>query len=323
MQEKPRSSLSFTERLKRWYQGRQDDAQVIDYVVETVEPKMKHVRGYRQILREPLDLCLQHCKSMIPQIPGPICLERSNYYADPLISAAFVGSEKIEDLLADPEARIAQQEQATADCVCFALLSMTRTETTTFGPQRQGEMIISDAAMRAVTFTDHKIVSLATTLEASRNKLEQLSLEIIVEAIARELVAQRSHLTDLRQQSRSLQAMSRMFGGGGRSRSAIGQSLEEQEKLAKVQHLLKENESELVAVREKTETPEDWLKILAANLAAPEFFLRVQPVSLRLDWKNVIVSHPDEQAHTISLAQFSLTDELQRDAVLISYEQKS
>ena len=318
MQEKPSSSLSFTERVKKWYQDRQDDAQVIDYVVETVEPKIKDVRGYRQRLREPLEFCLQYCKAMISQIPGPICLDRSNYYAEPLINAAFVGSEKIEDLLASPEARISEEDSAGS--ACFALLSMTRTETTTFGPQKQGEMIISDAAMRAVTFTDHKIVGLATTLEASRIELEQMSLEIIVEAIARELAAQRSHLTDLRQQSQSLHAMSRMFGGSGQSRSAIGQSLEEQEKLVKVQHLMEENENELAAVREKTETPKDWLEILAGNLAAPEKILHMQPVSLRLDWKNVITSNPDEKAHTITLAQFSLTEELQRDAVIIRYE---
>ena len=102
MQEKPRSSLSFAERLKKWYRDRQDDAQVIDYVVETVEPKIKDVRGYRQSLRQPLELCLQYCKTMITQIPGPIYLKPPNYYADPLINAAFVGSEKIEDLLARP-----------------------------------------------------------------------------------------------------------------------------------------------------------------------------------------------------------------------------
>jgi hypothetical protein len=318
MQEKPGSSLSFAERLKKWYQDRQDDAQVIDYVVETVEPKIKDVRGYRQSLRQPLELCLQYCKTMITQIPGPIHLKPPNYYADPLINAAFVGSEKIEDLLASPEARIPEQDPAGS--ACFALLSMTRKETTTFGPQRQGEMIISDAAMRAVTFTDHKIVGLAATLEASRIKLEQLSLEVIVEAIARDLAAQRSHLSDLRQQSQSLHAMSRMFGGSGQNRSALGQSLEEQEKLVKVQHLMEENENELAAVRERTETPKDWLEILAGNLAAPEKILHMQPVSLRLDWKNVITSNPDEDAHTVTLAQFSLTEELQRDAVIIRYE---
>ncbi len=320
MQEKPRSALSFTERLKKWYQDRQDNAQLIDYIVETVEPRIKHVRGYRKSLQEPLERCLQHCTSMIIQIPGPIHLESSNYYADPLISAAFVGSEKIEELLARPEARIADEAPAGSDG--FVLLTMIRTETTTFGPQKHGEMIISDAAMRAVTFSDHKIVGLTTTLEASRQKMERMSLEIIVEAAARDLAAQRSNLTDLRQQSRSLQAMSRMFGGG-RSRGGVGQSLEEQEKLARVQDLLAENESELAAVREKTETPEDWLKIVAGSLAAPEKIMHVQPVSLRLDWKNVIVDHAEEQAHTISLAQFSLADELQRDAVILSYGQKS
>jgi hypothetical protein len=317
MDEKPRPFLSIPERLTNWYRNRQAEIELVEDVVEIVEPKLRNVRGYRQQLRSPLQICQQHCKAMVAQLPGPIHLKRADYYADPIIKAAFVGSEKIEDLLASPEANVPVQNP-TAER--FALLTMTRTEKKIFGPKRQGAMIVADAAMQTVTFTDHKIVGLATTLESSRNKLARLSMEVVAEAAARELAARKSHLADLRRQREKLQAMSRMFGGGSRARSVFGAyNLEEQEKLQKVRALLEETEKELAAVREGVEEPKDWLVILANYLAAPEKIMHGKIISLRLDWKNVLTSDPEEQANTITLAQLSLTDELQRDAVLVSY----
>lgn len=320
MDEKPRSSLSIPERLTSWYRNRQAEIELVEDVVEIVEPKLRNVRGYRQQLRKPLQICHQHCKEMVEQLPGPIHLKRADYYADPIIKAAFVGSVKIEDLLASPDTNEPLEKPSGSER--FALLTMTRTEKKIFGPKKQGAMIVADAAMQTVTFTEHKIVGLATTLESSRNKLAKLSLEVIAEAAARELAARKSHLADLRQQREKLQAMSRMFGGGSRTRSVFGHyNPEEQEKLQKVRDLLEETEKELAVVREGVEDPKDWLVILENYLTAPDKILNVKIISLRLDWKNVLTSDPEEQANTITLAQLALTDEMQRDAVLVSYIQ--
>ncbi len=320
MQQKPVSSPSISDRLTKWYRDRQTDKQLIEYVVETVEPKIRTVSGYRKRLRIPLQICLQHCKSMVAQIPGPIHLKRSNYYIDSLIKAAFVGSTKIEDLLASPEAQMPQLKPS--DAQQFALLTMTSTEKTIFGPKKQGDMIVGDAAMQTITFTDHKIVGLGATLESSRNELEKLSLEVIAEAAARQLAARKSHLAELRHQHESLRAMSRMFGGGSRARSVFGvYNLEEQEKLKKIEQLLKETEMELAAVSKEIEAPKDRLVMLEGFLSAPEKILNMHLVSFRLDWKNVVTSDAEE-AKAFTLAHFSLTDELQREGVLIAYGQQ-
>lgn len=321
MQKKPLSSPSISERLTKWYRDRRAETQLIEYLVETVEPKIRTVSGYRRRLRIPLQICLQHCKAMVVQLPGPIHLKRSNYYSDPLIKAAFVGSTKLEDLLASPEAQMPQHNPSGPEQ--FALLTMTSTEKTIFGPQKQGEMIVGDAPMRTVTFTDHKIVGLGATLESSRDELEKLSLEVIAEAVARQLAARKSHLAELRQQHESLRAMSRMFGGGSRARSVFGvYNMEEQEKLRKIEHLQQETELELAVVSKEIEAPKDRLVILENCLSAPEKILAMRLVSLRLDWKNVVTSDAAEEAQAFTLAHFSLTDELQREGVLIAYEQR-
>ena len=92
-------SESILVSIKKWFQNRHPDREFIEAIVETVEPKIKGVHGYQKRLLGPLQVCQNHCKKVVAGIPGPIYLKHSDYYADPLIKAAFAGSEKIENLL--------------------------------------------------------------------------------------------------------------------------------------------------------------------------------------------------------------------------------
>lgn len=314
-----RSMLS---RLGGRFHVNQPENELIDYLVTTVEPKLKQVRGYRKRLQEPLQVCREHCKAMVAQIPGPIYLKRSAYYDDPVIKAAFAGSDRIEDLLDRVEKTTSQTALTGADRV--ALLTMTSTERTIFGSKRHGNMLIADAAMRSITFTDHNMVGLATTLADSREALEKFCLEIIVEAAARELSEIRTRLVDLRQRKEWLRAMNKMFGGGngvGMGCIFVPFDPEKQKKQQKLEQMLVETENEISAASSESETPENWLTIVENFLSRPEDIVSLRLVSLRLNWCNVLTEDPDEQANTITFATFTLADEMQREGVLVAYEQ--
>jgi len=45
----------------------------------------------------------------------------------------------------------------------------------------------------------------------------------------------------------------------------------------------------------------------------------MQRISLRLNWKNVLTDDPNEKAETITFATFTLSDEMQREGVLVEY----
>lgn len=82
-----------------WFHNKNPEYERIDSVVDTVEPKLKLAKDYRKRLRGPLEICREHCKAMIAELPGPISLKLSGYGEDPVIKAAFLGSERIENLL--------------------------------------------------------------------------------------------------------------------------------------------------------------------------------------------------------------------------------
>jgi hypothetical protein len=300
------------QEIKQWLHERHLENEVLDHLVEMVDPQMKKVRGHRNMLREPLNICKQYGENLAATIAGPILADREKWSASPQLKALFAGSDNPEQLLA--------AEQG-AEPAGYLLLTMTRTERTIFGRKKRGEMVIGDAKMQSVTFTDHKVFPLGTTEAEARAALEQLSIETIILAASRKMVAVLAELSDLHQQQSNLKAMSKMFGGSSRGHNVFGvQPMEQKEKLEKVTALLEETEQDLELYRSKLETPEQRLESLAEYLSRPEKILTSEPFSLILDWRNVIIDEQEGKAVTLALTRFSLPDEMQRDGVLVGFE---
>lgn len=297
----------------------QTEDELVEYFVRTIEPKLKEVRGYQKILQDPLQLCREHCRTMIDEIPGPIYIKRKSRNDDPFINAAFAQPERIGELLV--QADLSTASSALAGDKRVALLTMVSNEKTIFGRKQQGDMIVGDAAMRTITFTDHNIVGLGSDLEASKNALERLSLEIIAEAVARELSEIRTKLVDLQERRERLRAMNKMFGGSyGKGSVLVPYNPEKEEKQKKLSQMLAETESEIATASDHAETPKDWLVIIEKLLSKPEDILSMHLVNLRLDWRNILTEDPQEKANTVTFASFILADEMQREGVLVAYD---
>lgn len=316
--DKKRVFHSLLTRLGNLLSRGQSEDELAEYFVNTIEPKLKQVRGYQKILQRPLQVCREHCRAMIAEIPGPIQVKRSGHNDDPFIKAAFAQPERLGELLS--QADLSSTSSKLSGSKRVALLTMVSTERTIFGRKKQGDMIVGDAAMRTINFTDHNIVGLASNLEASVVALEKLSLEIIAEAAARELSEIRTKLVDLQERRERLRAMNKMFGGSdGVGGVIVPYDPEKQEKQKKLDQMLAQTESEIASASDKVETPNDWLTIVANFLSKPEDILNMHLVTLRLDWRNVLTDDPQEKANSITFASFILADEMQREGVLVEY----
>jgi hypothetical protein len=65
--------------------------------------------------------------------------------------------------------------------------------------------------------------------------------------------------------------------------------------------------------------PDDSLKYLIRVLQTAADLLTVDHRTFRLDWKNVVVDDSDETGKDTILAKFSLSDELTRYAVFVTF----
>ena len=314
----PASPLSFISRLRQWHRHRQSQRELTRKVVDNIDPRLRWVRGYRKRLRLPLQICRHHCRKIVEELPGPVDLDSPGYRAHPLIKAAFTGKEEIEPLIIKAEHEI--DNSGNHGNRRIALLSMVHSYKEIFGRKHNGTMQLAEERMTAVTFTDHKIVGLATSLQASREKIEQVIFDLIIEGVSHELALEIDDLEELKQRRDKLQTMWRIFGGSRHFDEKEDQyPLQERDKLVKINTLLKETERELSESLQVTGTPEDKLNFIEKYLSSPWKFFEVERLILRLDWRNVISEDQDIEANTMTLARCSLGKEFARDAVLIRY----
>ena len=306
-------------RLRQWYLNYRAQRELTEHVVEKIDPQLRWVRGYRKRLRLPLQTCRDHCRKIVEGLPGPIELEPPGYDAHPLIKAAFRGAGKIEPLLRQAEFEIDNSEQQGTRRI--ALLSMIHSGKEMFGRKQNGAMQLGEERLVAITFADHKIVGLATSLEVSREKLEKVVFELIIEAASHELALRRDDVKELKERREKLQAMWRIFGGSSRFEEAEEpHSSKERQKLVKIHALLEETERELSESLRGTESPGDKINYVESHLSSPWTIFEAERLTFRLDWRNVVTEDPDHQASTVHLARCSLGKEFARDAVLITYD---
>ena len=312
---------SLRNRIEGLIRSSDPDHERVDAAVNIIEPQLKLAKNYQTRLREPLKICRAHCRSLVEEIPGPIKLRRNGNRSDPFIRAAFPRAEQLEELLS--RADLTRPSAALSGTRRVALLTMSSKERTIFGTKRMGDMMVGDAAMRAVTFTDHTIVGLSPNLADSREALEQYTFDILVEAAARHLSEIRTRLVDLNQRQQWLRTMGKMFGEETRADMGcmfVPYDPEKSRKRREIQHLLAETEDEIASARHGSETPEDWLRIVEQFLLTPENILNMRLMSLRLNWKNVLTDDPSEKADIITFATFTVADEMQREGVLVEYQ---
>jgi len=309
------------ERLRQDRQHRQTLLATVESVVEIADPKIRLARRYRQTLLAPVETATSYCRQLVQALPGPVRLDPQSYHGDPLVKALFPTLEEMETILR--QARNTEPPGSGEEV--FGLLTMGKKEKTIYGHQQQGELLVRDVAMQAVTFVDHRVVALAADLEATRERLQQRALEILATVAMENIATLRASLAELRERRERLAAMLRILGGKRRTFELFPQGEQgSSEKIGEVQTLLKTTDIEIETARQGLETPEEVLDHLHRILIKPAETMTIQEYSLVLNWMNVIVSAngQQEEGHVISLAELMLKQELQRWAMLVCFDRR-
>lgn len=303
--------------LRKDRQRKQDLVGTIEEIVEIADPKIRLARRYRMSLLSPVEKAVAHCSLMAKSIPGPVRLHQKTYYDNPLVKALFRSVEEMETLL-----RQARKTAGLGDGEeLFALLTMTKLETVVYGHKQQGEMILADVPMKAVTFVEHRLVAPSPDLSATMTMLVQRSLQILAGAALEKIASLRANLAELRERRARLSSMQRILRGKRQTFEVFAQPEQENvEKLRELETLLSDTERDIEKAREAIETPEHALGYLQEILASPAGTLSLHEQSLKLNWMNVLVQGNEEPFHRIDLAELALNEELRRSAVLVSFD---
>jgi hypothetical protein len=292
----------------------------VEEIVDIADTKIRLARSYRKTLLPSVVTASTYCQHIVQSIPGPVRLHPSTYHDNPLVKAIFPSADELETTLR--QAR--NTEIPSGGQELFALLTMSKNEKTIYSHQQQGELLVRDVAMQAVNFVEHRVVAPSTDLQTTKDLLEQRALEVLATVAMERISTLRGNLAELRERRERLAAMHRILGGKRRTVELFAQPDQtDTEKINELRKMLKTTEEEIELSRKEMETPEDALGYLQRIMEAPADSLVLREQLLRLNWMNVIVEDGSQgEVNEITLAELIMNQELQRSAVLVSFDRQ-
>jgi hypothetical protein len=292
----------------------------IEEVVDIADPAIRRASRYRKKLCSPVQTAQDYCSSMIESVPGPVRLDRNNYFNDPRVKALFASPEQMEELLRySPEINILRKNGYSGEAV--ALLTMTKHEKTVLGHQKMGELIMRDVAQQTVDFTDHSIIAPSANVGSAKVGIVKRGVEVLATVAMERITNLRTTISELRQKRDYLSGVIKIKRG--RSRIQTSFSLPDPiltEEVKKAKDTLASVEDELQEALKDLSYPEDSLRYLIEIIQDPSRLVAVDSHSIFLNWMNVLVDkQSDIKGNEIVLAEFTLMEDIKRYGVFVVF----
>src|SRR5512134_2658136 len=134
--------------------------EVIELIVETIDPRLRLVPGYQDKLGASVRRTVAYLRSLVPDPPPPIELSKNAWAADPRVNAFFAAAADVPLVMGrSKELRAYFDDPANAGTrEAVALLAMEMREQNVLGVAMEGGLLKHDVAQTTVNFADHRIV---------------------------------------------------------------------------------------------------------------------------------------------------------------------
>ena len=289
----------------------------IEQVVDASEPRIRLVGNYPEKLADAVETALHHSESVLRQLPAAITLSGYAWARDPQVNAFFATAADVRVALSE-DARIRTFFAENAGPECFALLLMVKRESETFGTVLEGEMLVREVRQIQISFSQHRLFFPAASEAELRLELKQRMLVFLATRAQERINELRTGRGALEEQRRQLQAQLRAWRMQGCGLHPLLSSADaDEQRLAELEQRLIRTEEDLAAARKQLGTLDDYLKQVLLVLSQPEIYLRVQPLSLRLNRLGIrLGADSPEPGETLSLIELASLEE-QRIGTLV------
>lgn len=304
--------------------GRRETArvsEVLERVVEGVDPTIRFVPGYQKKLHDAIAASLDYTEQLVAEIPGAIGVSRRTFVADPYVNAFFVNVKDLQTVFShSSEIREFMDDYRSGEFPdCYALLCMHKSEKTILGVELEGDVLRHDVRQTAVSFSDHRIYSPATTEAETRQGLKHCFFEGLGSNALGRIMSMKLANHRLQQERQVLNARLRRLhqqtgdAGEHTPTDAIlaGEMEEISEKLSKVEQALLN--SRLVA-------PEESLNQVNAVFKRPDEFIQVRKTALKLNKMGIKIDDQSSQpCNRIQLTEVVIGEEAPRVVTLAKF----
>lgn len=294
--------------------------EAIELAVDASEPRIRLVGNYADKLLDAVETALQHAQGILRQLPPALVLNPQAWAKDPQVNAFFATAADVRTMLGESTA-IHNFFAENGSSECFALMLMLKRETETFGPTLSGEVIVRDVRRIQVSFSKHRLFFPATSEAWLRQELQQRILVFLATKALERINELRTTRSELEEQRRQLQAQLRAYRGhAGGLRPLL--STDDAGRIANLEQRLLDTETALVTARKPLETLDGYLEQIRLVLSAPEQYLQLRPLTLRLNRLGIKLSaDAPELGETLALIEWDSLGE-QRIGTLVRFAAK-
>ena len=292
----------------------------IEQAVDASEPRIRLVGNYAEKLVDAVEAALNYSGRVLQQLLPAVLLDAHAWSQDPQVNAFFATVDDLRATLGDDPA-IRAFFADSGHSQCFALMLMLKRETETFGTVLRGDVLVRDVRQLQVSFSRHRLFFPAVSEARLREELKQRMLVFLATRALERINELRDQRSMLEEQRRRLQAQLRALRSHAQGLQPLLSPAEASvRRPAALEQRLVQVEEDLVAVRKRLGTLDDYLEQVRQVLSQPEVYLQVRPLTLRLTRLGVKLS-PDspEPGETLALIEFDSMGE-QRIGALVRFE---
>lgn len=287
--------------------------ELIEGVVDAVEPKVRMESRYRQKLSPCIAKSIAHLRAIGREGLEPVLLARAAWSDDPRVNAFFATADDVPRFLGRAkELRAFFDSPANAGCQeAFALLAMKKEERQVFGAELHGDAVRHDVAQTTVSFSGHRLLAPAATLAAARLETGKRILLRLAQVALSRIVELDLKATELQQHKAYLGARLRVLN---LARDGMEGIVDDPAKIAgeikAVEKQLKGTVDQYIDTKGSLATLDGYLKRIDEVFSNPEKHLALSRMPLRISRMGVKIEDDSVPASALNLVELAIGEKL-------------
>lgn len=279
----------------------------IEAVIDTVDPRLRTVSGYRKKLAPGATATIEHLRALAGDLPQPLELSRANWGSDPLLNALFATADDVQAALGrSPELRAWFEANAAADDA-YALMGMLKIERNVFAPALVDGQLRQDVAQTTVSFTRHKLFAPAADFATCKREVGVLIFKRLAAIALEHITALGERATELEQRKAMLNARLRLLTLKSEGIEQLTSSSDDKAEIERIERELKTTAEEVLDTKTQLATLATRLDQVDAVFSAPADNVNIAHVELNVNKMGYKLApdSPELGAH-LKLAEMSL-----------------
>ncbi|WP_455209296.1 hypothetical protein [Kaarinaea lacus] len=299
--------------------GADDVEQMLEHVVDVVDPRIRVIGRYAQKLTQPLSHTWDYLNDLANDIPGGMTFSRAAFSSDPRMKLLFESQGVLSQLL-DTVIPLIQDHGDTADSThkdVYMLLCMEKKEHSFLGAELAGDIIKRDVMQTKVTFTNRKFLSAGFGEEDAKLGFKHCALEGLLHQAHGLILQSRTEQKQLIERKKQLYQQLHTAHDSQRRQQSI--LFSRNDHLINAHPELQELERQLTEIRIKSESPDHHLSQVIDVLNHPEQYLKLERQSILLSNLGIkLTGDALEHGVNIEYAEVEIEQSLKRATSIVS-----